>query len=266
MPAALRLSSHSHSHMTKPRRRVSVLVRMNSQHQCTSPGCTSNRVALQPYCSRHFGAVIRNGHPTAGPVPERLWKPYRPRIRALLEANAGHPGLLHALRWLQHWMAQAEALDGKRRHAWATEAARLKRHGVTPSDILAELAACWCALQDHPRATVDDTHRNWAMGKAVLHLAPRPRRISYESQRKGGTGYTPRIPGPALRDLAPQLTKALAPVLANLRQTLEQEQDRAQAEAALMRTPLAPSRAAIERAVLALPSPTNQPQPETTHQ
>jgi len=239
--------------MTNTRSRVSLVVLANKQQQCTVRGCSSARDSLSPYCGPHYRRSQRHGHPTAAPVRATLWKPYRARIRALLEANAGHPGLVHALTFLRQWTDQAVALDGQRRQQWASEVARLVRHGVQPLDLLTELGSVWMALQDHPQATQSDLHRDFAISKAVLQLAPRPRRVTRAAALKGSAGYAPRPRASALKQIGPHLVQALAPLLANLRQSLETEEDRARVEAAAMRQPLAPSPAAVARAVAALP-------------
>jgi hypothetical protein len=240
----------------KPKTMLAHLVRQNIAHQCNVHRCTAQRVNISPYCARHYAAVCRNGHPTAAPVPESLWRPYRPRVRALLDANPDHPMVTHVQAFLRQWLSQAAALDGRRGCAWAGEVARLGRHGVSPLDLMTELAAVHVALREHPEATQGALHRDFAASKAICQLAPRPRTVTLEARAKGTHGYAKKPLPSALRHIAPHLQQALAPLLALVVQALEQEQFRAKAEADRMWQPLAPSLAAVDQAVRAAdPSP-----------
>ena len=56
--------------------------------------------------------------------------------------------VVQVLRWMSAWVASANSSEGS--FKGADEVARLTRHGVTPSDILAEVCAVWSWLQAHP--------------------------------------------------------------------------------------------------------------------
>jgi hypothetical protein len=172
-------------------------------------------------------------------------------VRALLETNSGHPMVTHAQAFIQQWLSQAAAMDGRRGCAWATEVARLGRHGVNPLDLMTELAAVHVALKDKPGAVQGKQHRDFAISRALCLLAPRPRTVTLEARAKGTSGYAKKPLPSALRHIGPHLQQALAPLLALIVQALEQEQFRAKAEADRMWQPLAPSRAAVDQAVRA---------------
>lgn len=239
--------------------RVSVMVRMNEAHYCDVPGCPENRKALSHYCSRHLGNIHRNGHPIGRPVSSHQWAPYRSKVREVYHSNSSHPGLTRALAWLSAWMVEAEAKDGH--HEWASEVSRVKRHGASALDVLVELASCWCYLEDHPRVTLSDTHRGWALSKAVLGLAPRPRRVTYEAARKGSRGYAPKAKPSALAFIGPHLVKVLGPLLINTHQSLQTESDRAKAELEAMRQPFSVTHKTFEKAALEV-APKTQPMKE----
>lgn len=224
-------------------RRVSVAVRVNELRSCDIKGCTEHRYSLSRWCSRHAAAAERNGDPHAKPIAPSKWASHRTAVRQLYTENAAHAGLTRALSWLSSWMAQAVALDG--REHWASEVARVHRHGCSAMDVLVELAACWCYLQENPRATTSDSHRDFTLSKAVCGLAPRPRRVSTHAAAKGSNGYAQKTKPGALKHIGPHLVRTLGPLLISTHQSIETEQERARAEVEAMRLPFNPTNKAI---------------------
>jgi hypothetical protein len=237
-------------------RRVSVAVRVNESRFCDIRACTQHRNSLSRWCSRHSAAAERNGDPLAKPIAASNWAPLRASIRQLYADNEKHPGLTRALQWVSSWMAQAVALDG--REHWASEVARVHRHGCSATDVLVELAACWSYLQENPRAITSDSHRDNTLSKAVCGLAPRPRRVSPEAAAKGTGGYAPKAKAAALKHIGPHLVRSLAPLLVTTHQSIETEQERARAQVEAMRLPFNPTNKAIAEAAQAINERKNQ--------
>lgn len=242
------------------RRRVSVAVRLNEAHQCDVSGCGRNRYALSRWCSRHAATAERQGHPLARPIKPAQWAQYRNALRTLYAQHlTTHAGLQRALEWLSRWIAEAVARDGEQH--WCTEVARLSRHGCSALDVLTELAACWCYLEENPRAAISDTHRDYTLSRAVLGLAPRPRVLTREAQSKGTSGYARQPKAAALAYIGPHLVRTLAPLLVNSLRSLQTEADRARADVDLMRQPFTLTTQAFERAAAEGHQPSNQLKP-----
>lgn len=223
-------------------RRVSTAVRVNESHYCDVRGCTKHRSSLSRYCSTHAAAHDRNGHPVAAPVRASSWAAYRSAITELFHDNADHQGLQRALQWVKSWMAEAVALDG--RNHCAAEVARVSRHGCSPLQILTELAAAYAYVVDNPRVTLTDRHRDFTYSKAVLGLAPRPRRASQTSS----STWAPKAHPRALEEVGPQMVRVLGRFLHHTHEALRSNDERAKAELAALDAQFRPTNLAVERA------------------
>jgi hypothetical protein len=215
--------------------RVSALVRANETNYCNIPGCQSHRHSLSKWCLRHLSTYERNGDPQGAPVRPQQWKTYRNKVHELVSANGDHPGLAQAVRFIQQWMESASANEDQ--GTWAPEMARLMRAGVTPLQVITELAAAWSYLQDYPRVCRSESHRTFTLSKAVLGLAPRPRRFTAKDNMLGGNGYAIKAKPAALVYIGRHLTQALAPLLVNIHQSIQTEQDRASQAVEALRAP-----------------------------
>jgi hypothetical protein len=102
------------------------------------------------------------------------WRTQRAEVEALFRANEGHAGLLQAQQFLADFIARACA-DPKA-FKGAVEVARLPAHGITPHALLVELCAAWAWQQDCPHSLPSDEARDFALSRAILGLAPAPRR------------------------------------------------------------------------------------------
>lgn len=224
---------------SKPR--VSALRRANETDYCSIPGCHEHRYSLSKWCQRHLSTYQRNGDPLGLPVRPQQWKHYRAKVEALLASNGDHQGLAHAVRFVQQWMNQADQLDRevglKAPMAWAAEVARLKRAGVSPLQVISELAAAWSYLEDHPRVCRSDSHRTFTLSKAILSMAPRPRKVTALSNLNGTNGYALKAKPAALKHISSYLVESLAPLLVNIHQNIQDEKQAAQQAVALLREP-----------------------------
>jgi hypothetical protein len=174
------------------------------------------------------------------------WAPYRKKVREVYQTNSAHEGLTRALQLLDAWMLNATCLANSK--PWAAEIDRVKRHGCSALDVLVELAAVWCFLQDNPRATQSDSHRDFTISQAVLGLAPRPRTVTAAAAMRGASGYTPKAKPAALRHIGPELRRMFGPLLVTTHQSLQTEAERARVEIAAFRIPFQPTTTALQQA------------------
>lgn len=208
----------------------------NSLRYCKSQGCTEHRQGLDAYCPAHQSVYRKYGSPHAHPIKAARYARYRKEVAAVFEANRSHPGYVTALDYLTRWMLGAAASEDS--FKGASEIARLVRHGVSPRDLLIEVCAFWCFLQDHPRALPDTRSEDFGISRAVMHLAPRPRRLTREAVLKGTTGYQLRPKFSALDSLGAWLRASLAHFLVNVAEAVATKEARAVETLAQLRAPL----------------------------
>ncbi|MBE0547775.1 MAG: hypothetical protein IH627_09005 [Rubrivivax sp.] len=213
----------------------------NALRQCNAPGCALPRDHINAWCRRHLDWARRLGHPSAKPYRASVWKKERQEVAAVFDAHPDHPGLLQVLGWLGDWMAKAAQSDQAFRGA--REIARVSRHGVTPLQVLTEVAAFTVWEQANQHAFPDQRSRDFGMSRAVFGMAPRMRRACTPKGSKFGTWGQPTT-GPrsyAVRPLpsglafvGKHLREVLAPLLANITQAVElQRQIKKDPQAAL---------------------------------
>jgi len=209
---------------------------LNEMHSCDAAGCSLPRSGINRWCSDHLNKARRYGHPAAGPLRPNRWATERAQVRALLGANVDHPGLQQVLAMLSAWMAKGSANESS--YPGAEEVARLSRHGVSALDILVEVCAFWCWLQVNPRSLPQggaDGARavDFALSRAVFHLAPRPQRVAWPSQ----TSYSRKARSSALAHIGRHLRQTLAPFLVNVSHHVEPPEAKAARAAEAMKAP-----------------------------
>jgi hypothetical protein len=209
----------------------------NMSHMCKARGCTQHRESLGAYCHTHNLRYRRFGHPNARPIKPLQYRPYRKLVNDLLEANKDHPGMVAALGYVEKYMQQSAADEASSKGA--PEVARVARHGVSPKEVLIEVCAFWCWLQDHPRSLPDTKAEDFAISRAVMAMAPRPRRISREAALKGTAGYPMRAKFSALNAIGTHLRSVLAFFLANVAEAVATRDVRAKETLQALRAPLA---------------------------
>jgi len=224
----------------------------NSAKSCRASGCTKQRKGLNAYCPQHQTVYRKYGHPKARPIKASEYSSYRKEVSAILEVNRSHPGFVAALDYVTRW-CQASLVEGTTDKA-APELARLARVAVTPLDILVEACSFWCWLQDHPRALPDTRAEDFAMSRAVMSLAPRPRRYTAEANLKGTTGYQLRPKFGALGAIGPRLREVLCRFFVNVAEAVSTRDTRAQEALEQLRAPLAsPTAVYLDKAAAAAP-------------
>lgn len=241
--------NHTHHHFIGPPRANSAAEAKarNSMRLCKARGCTEYRQGLDAYCPAHQAVYRKYGHPAAGPIKPARYASYRKEVSAILDANLQHPGYLAALDLITRWMAAAVANEASSKAA--PEIARLVRHGVSPRDLLMEVSAFWCFLQDNPRALPDTRAEDFGISRSVMALAPRPRRYTREALLKGTSGYPMRPKFSALDSIGSWLRSVLVFFLTNVAQAVVSKESRVAETMAQLKAPLAtPTAAYIQEA------------------
>jgi hypothetical protein len=93
-------------------------------------------------------------------------------VRTLVLANQSHPGIRHALRYLEQWLDPAEAAKSP---LGLAEYRRLAAAGVTAMDVLIEAATVVTFSRWFPHRFKTRQELVHAIARAVLFLAPGPR-------------------------------------------------------------------------------------------
>jgi hypothetical protein len=104
----------------------------------------------------------------------------RHEVEAFIDKYLHHPGILLALQWLQGCLDDAaNGVALPHGLQWA----RLQKGGVTARGILVEAAALWLYSNRRDSRLRDDERLTYAIGTAVLHLAPRTSHTSWVNGR-----------------------------------------------------------------------------------
>jgi hypothetical protein len=207
----------------------------NAVHTCSAQGCGNQRRGISLYCAAHLPSVQRYGHWAASPVAAARYEAERAEVTALAAANADHPAFVQALAYVRQWMAQAAANESA--FKGADHVARLVRHGVTAEALLIEVAALWSHMQSHERLLPDTKARDFALSRAVVALAPLPRRVAHSATSKGSE-YSLRPRTSALSHIGRHLREVLAVFLVNVHQAVTSRHERAATLLESMRQPL----------------------------
>lgn len=231
--------NHTHYHHPGPplAKSAAEAKARNSFLLCKARGCTEHRQGLDAYCPQHQSVYRKYGHPRASPIKPAQYTRYRKEVTAIFEANLSHPGLVSALDYVTRWMLGAAACEDSSKAA--PEIARLVRHGTSSREVLVEVCSFWCFLHDSPRALPDTRSENFALSRAVMHLAPRPRRYTREAVQKGTTGYQLRPRFSALDSIGAWLRSVLAQFFVTVYEAVSTKEARAAETLAQLRAPLA---------------------------
>lgn len=231
------MNHQTHQHYRPPSTRMGLAKDRNESRECNARGCNERRHGLDLHCAQHNTAYRRYGHSAAHPIKPASWAPYRKEVLSVFSANEQHPGLLASLDYVQRWL-QESAEDESSSKA-APELARLVRESVSSQDVLTEVCAFWCYLQDNPRALPDTKSQDFAISRAIMLLAPRPRRYTREAITKSSNGYAPRCKFSALDSIGAWLRSVLAFFLANVHEAVSTRDSRALETLQALRAPLA---------------------------
>jgi hypothetical protein len=224
-------------HNQAPRTPIGHAKARNESQACAARGCSQRRRGVNLHCAQHHTAYRRYGHSSAHPIKPANYAPYRKEVSSVLGANEAHPGFMASLDAVQQWLQAAAADESSSKVA--PELARLVREGVTPRDILVEVCSFWCFLQSSPRALPNTRAEDFAMSRAVMALAPRPRRYTHEAIKKGTAGYQMRPAFKSLDGIGTWLRAVLAFFMVNVHEAVSTRDARSLATLQALRAPLA---------------------------
>jgi hypothetical protein len=214
--------------MSAHRRSIHHNIAYNQRLPCSASGCPRMRSRVGKWCSRHGQQVHTHGVPNAHRLLRREYLQEVEEVSQFLEHHANHVGVRIGIQCLQQWLDGAKAQD--RGVPAYEQMARVSISRVSALDILVEVAAVWLYATRNIRALDDGEQLTYALGTAVLHLAPRAVRAVWV---QGEQRETPRrIGGPARREVGQHIRDALGPLLFNVatsidRTTLKGEDTRA---------------------------------------
>lgn len=177
MPASLTTTS-----MPSTNRLYLQALERNLGRICSAPHCSVHRHHLNAWCRGCLDRANRYGDPTAGPLRRSSWSSYRTAVHRLFDLNMGHPGLIEAISWASAWMAKS-ASDSLA-YPGAQEVGRLVAAGITPRQLIEEVAAVSMYLHECPFLLPTDKARDFALARAAWNLAPRRARVTYAGGRK----------------------------------------------------------------------------------
>jgi hypothetical protein len=232
--------------------KLRTLIAINQQRECEFPECCRPRQKITRYCNAHARAWRQYGHPLAKPLDARMWRDKRLQVRQVFDGHPDHPGLVNMLAYLKQYLGAAGKSDTA--FSGAREVGRLQRAGVSPLNFLIEACACWSHLSDNPRTVPDDRSAAWAVARAVLQLAARPRRPYRPSAkipwREAGATYALKPRSSDIGAVSVHLRELLAPLVVNVQAALKQrDQQKVQALQALRQPFHAPTVALLAEEV-----------------
>lgn len=228
----------------------------NEARNCKADGCDALRAGISPYCRHHCNAFRKYGHPLAKPYLRREWDQERKEVRDLFQGHPDHPGLLSCLKWASRWFAEADETAGKGGRkgppAWSLEVSNVSRSGCSPLDLITEVAAFGVWESRHPYAMPDFKAWTYGTGRAVIGLAPRPRRAYRPTSRaskstRGAATYPIKATPSALEVIGATIRRDLSPfILTVCRAVSGREEQKAQVLASMQMDFIAPSTALIK--------------------
>lgn len=163
--------------------------RSNNRYKpCAVSGCTTQRKGISNYCNKHSQLRNLHGDPLAHSLEPATFKHERKVISDFFAANKDHAGIKAAEGWLSDWLSNScvdQSLPS------AHEMRRLFDAGVSGLGVLIEVVAVWLYSRRNPWLLPDGLRLTYAIGHAVLRLAPKEQRTVW---RDGTAGvYSKRI-------------------------------------------------------------------------
>lgn len=223
----------------------------NQQMVCRAPGCAALRVGLHPHCKAHVTPGRRHGHPHAKALDPRLWQSERLQVRELFAGHPDHPGLVAVLQYATRWLAEAKASAGHPKVPTGTEeVARLASWGVSALEVVTEACSFKVWEARNPRSCPDGRAWTFALARAVLLLAPRPRkayRPGKQAVKRDGPSatYATKPLTSSVEAIGNQLREVWAPFYVTVRAALDQREQQKVSVLEAMRAPFDPPRATL---------------------
>jgi hypothetical protein len=150
--------------------------RANSARRCSASGCYNYRRGLSGFCAGHERRRNIYGSPTGQKIGRREYAMERHEFETFIDKYLQHEGIQLAIEWLQGCLD--DAADGVAM-PHGLQWARLHTGGVSAKHILVEAGALWLYSLRRANRLPDDERLTYAIGTAVLHLAPRASRTAW---------------------------------------------------------------------------------------
>ena len=219
--------------MASPQFNVSVA--RNVGRPCMVRGCTRRRHQIGLHCHAHSRARNQHGHPLGRRIRPSEYATERKEVSTFLDQHQDHAGVQVALSFLQQWLDEARR-DAAAEVPARSHLVRLSVSGVTPQDILREAAAVWLFSTRQSRTLPDDERLTYALGLAVLHLAPFAQGSRWVPGRGPTKAYRPPN-GTARREAGEHLRNSLGPLLFNIATALDARKLASERTRSLLREP-----------------------------
>jgi hypothetical protein len=146
----------------------------------------------------------------------------RHEVEAFVDKYLHHPGILLGLEWLRGCLDDAaNGVALPHGLQWA----RLQKGGVTARAILVEAAALWLYSNRRDSRLPDDERLTYAIGTAVLHLAPRNSRTAWVNGRPSKR-YA-RVSGKMRRDFGQWLRDELGILFLRMSHSIQMREQQA---------------------------------------
>ncbi|RRQ21913.1 hypothetical protein [Thiohalobacter thiocyanaticus] len=224
--------------------RLSDQIKRNEKNRCTFRGCDSLRSGISKYCEHHKQTKVYHGEPQGRTIRPWEYKDELAEVVAFTEKHADHRGLRNATKALDYIINRAGPEGSISNPAMIREMDRLSSHGVDALRALQEAAAVRLFFRRRNQLLSENRQLTFALGKAVLSLAPR--------DRVGVKGYR-RIPPKPRKLLGLYLRDDLGGVVNGIVQGIETENQQREDFKKSLYDPFIPADREAEDAAHALP-------------
>lgn len=205
-----------------------VYIGKNELAECTAmESCHEQRFRVSPYCKRHDRIHHAYGHPMGRLMRPAETAPELAEVLAFLDHFKGHPATVAAEKVVRAWLEGACIVNPKTTPG-AGAVRNLFDHGAQPMKIIEIVLSLYLHSRRAWHSLPPDRRLTYAIGRAVMRLAPQPRLISKVSGKVYNASYrsavTLRTLGEALRSrLEPYITNVLQSITAKETFTAKQE-------------------------------------------
>ena len=145
----------------------------NSGRRCEV--CPRRRRGVSVFCAAHERKRNLYGSPHGRHLRPKEFADEKALVVAFVKKHREHVAIKAAVSWLDELLNNAAA--GQPGIA-ASHFSRIHQHGVSAVDVLVASATLWLYSHRNPTALVDDERLDYAIGRAVLHLAPRESHVA----------------------------------------------------------------------------------------
>ncbi|RJO61701.1 hypothetical protein C4544_01995 [candidate division WS5 bacterium] len=147
-------------------------IQENEQEQCQVKGCFKSRHRIEAYCKNHAYQRRYWGHPEAHRIRKSDYSVESDQVRAIIMRNIDHPGINLGIEFFERWLKRASQRSP---HVPCPELiSRLHDAGVSPVDLLVEMAALWVLGYQDRGLVKSDLHLTYLLGSKLIRFVPYP--------------------------------------------------------------------------------------------